>query len=113
MTHFRPRWSIKKTWDSWTAVPNFDALSAKLNQVQCTAGKLMNDTALYDRLNALTTQLEKLTTSLNQGQGTAGKLLQDQQLYDNMNKTVTELHGLLTDIRKDPKKFLSAKISIF
>jgi hypothetical protein len=34
-------------------------------------------------------------------------------LYDNMNKTVTELHALVADIRKDPKKFLSAKISIF
>jgi phospholipid/cholesterol/gamma-HCH transport system substrate-binding protein len=95
------------------ATANFESLSAKMNQGQGTAGKLMNDSALYDRLNAVTTQLEKLTTSLNQGQGTAGKLMQDQQLYDNINRTVTEMHDLLADIRKDPKKFLSAKISIF
>ena len=42
-----------------------------------------------------------------------GRLMQDRQLYDNINKTVTELHDLVADIRKDPKKFLSAKISIF
>jgi phospholipid/cholesterol/gamma-HCH transport system substrate-binding protein len=95
------------------ATSNFETLSTKLNQGQGTAGKLMTDSALYDRLNAVTAQLEKTTTNLNQGQGTMGKLMQDQQLYDNINKTVTELHALLVDIRKDPKKFLSAKISIF
>jgi phospholipid/cholesterol/gamma-HCH transport system substrate-binding protein len=95
------------------ATSNFEALSAKLNQGQGTAGKLVNDAVLYDRLNAVIGQLEKLTTSLNQGQGTAGKLLQDQQLYDNINKTVTEMHDLLADIRKDPRKFLSFKASIF
>jgi phospholipid/cholesterol/gamma-HCH transport system substrate-binding protein len=42
-----------------------------------------------------------------------GQLMQDKQLYDNMNKTVTELRDLLSDIRKDPKKFLTARISIF
>ena len=70
-------------------------------------------TALYDRLNAVTTQLEKLVTSLNQGQGTMGKLMQDQQLYENLNKTVTEMHALLVDIRKDPRKFLNLKVGIF
>jgi phospholipid/cholesterol/gamma-HCH transport system substrate-binding protein len=95
------------------ATSNFESLSAKLNQGQGTAGKLMNDSALYDRLNAVTTQLDQLTTKLNQGQGTMGQLMQDRQLYDNMNKTVTELHDLVADIRKDPKKFLNAKISIF
>jgi phospholipid/cholesterol/gamma-HCH transport system substrate-binding protein len=95
------------------ATSNFESLSAKLNRGQGTVGKLVNDTALYERLNAVTTQLEQLTTKLNQGQGTVGQLIQDRQLYDNINKTVTELHDLVADIRKDPKKFLSAKISIF
>lgn len=96
-----------------SATSNFESLSAKLNKGEGSAGKLMNDAALYNRLNAVTGQLEQLTTKLNQGEGTMGQLMQDRQLYDNMNKTVTELHALVADIRKDPKKFLSAKISIF
>ena len=76
-------------------------------------GKLMNDDALYQRLNAVTTKLEKLTTNLNQGQGTMGQLMNDKQLYDNLNKTVTEMQSLLADIRKDPKKFLNIRMSIF
>lgn len=92
---------------------NFEDLSSKLTKGEGTAGKLMTDSALYDRLNRVTADLEQLTTKLNQGHGTMGQLMQDRALYDNMNKTVSELHNLLADIRKDPKKFLIAKISIF
>lgn len=92
---------------------NFEDLSSKMNKGQGTAGKLVTDSALYDRLNGVTDNLEQLTAKLNRGQGTMGQLMQDRVLYDNMNKTVNELHDLLVDIRKDPKKFLSAKISIF
>ena len=42
-----------------------------------------------------------------------GQLMNDKQLYENMNKTVTEMQTLLTDIRKDPKKFLNFRMSIF
>lgn len=92
---------------------NINNLTAKLNQGQGTMGKLMNEDVLYQRLNTVTTNLERLTSNLNEGQGTMGQLLRDRQLYDNLNKTVTEMQSLIAEIRKDPKKFLSAKISIF
>lgn len=92
---------------------NLDSLTSKLDQGQGTMGKLINDDALYQRFNAVTTNLETLLTKLNQGQGTMGQLMNDKVLYENINKTVSELQALLTDIRKDPKKFLNAKISIF
>jgi phospholipid/cholesterol/gamma-HCH transport system substrate-binding protein len=57
--------------------------------------------------------MDALMNDLNAGKGTAGKLLHDQQLYDNMNHAVTELNGLLADIRRDPKKYLNVKVSIF
>jgi phospholipid/cholesterol/gamma-HCH transport system substrate-binding protein len=81
--------------------------------VKGTAGKLLNDDALYQRFNAVTTNLETLLTNLNKGQGTMGKLMNDQELYENINKTVGNVNALIGDIRKDPKKFLSFKMSIF
>ena len=42
-----------------------------------------------------------------------GQLMNDKQLYDNMNRTMTEMQQLLADIRKDPKKFLNFRMSIF
>jgi phospholipid/cholesterol/gamma-HCH transport system substrate-binding protein len=92
---------------------NFEALTGRLNRGEGTAGKLLNDTALYDRLDRLTEQLHTLTTNLNAGEGTAGRLLRDKQLYENMNQTVTELRDLFAEIRKDPKKYLNVKVSIF
>ena len=76
-------------------------------------GQLMNNDSLYKRLDGVTTNLEQLTAKLNQGEGTAGKLMNDTQLHDNINRTVTEMQQLLADIRKDPKKFLNVRMSIF
>jgi phospholipid/cholesterol/gamma-HCH transport system substrate-binding protein len=58
-------------------------------------------------------RLDLLTTRLNEGQGTAGQLLQDKQLYENMNEAAAELRSLIGDIRKDPKRYLNVKVSIF
>ncbi len=92
---------------------NFSSLSAKMNKGEGTMGQLMNNDALYKRLDAVTTNLEVLTAKLNKGEGTMGQLMNDKQLYDNLNKTVSEMQSLLTDIRKDPKRFLNFRMSIF
>ena len=92
---------------------NFSSLSARINKGEGTMGQLMNNDALYKRLDAVTTNLELLTAKLTKGEGTMGQLMNDRQLYDNLNKTVSEMQLLLTDIRKDPKKFLTFRMSIF
>jgi hypothetical protein len=76
-------------------------------------GKLLTEKELYDRLNSTINRLDELTRNLNQGQGTAGQLLHDKQLYDNMNSAANELKGLIGDIRKDPKRYLNVRVSIF
>jgi phospholipid/cholesterol/gamma-HCH transport system substrate-binding protein len=92
---------------------NFDKISGGLSRGEGTAGKLLTDEALYKRLDAVTGRLDTLLTRLNEGQGTAGQLLQDKKLYENMNGVVADMRALLGDIRKDPKKFLNVKVSIF
>ena len=92
---------------------NFETLSGKINKGEGTMGQLMNNDALYKRLDGVTTNLELLTSKLNQGQGTAGKLLNDTQLHDNINKTLVEMQQLLAEIKKDPKKYLNLRMSIF
>jgi phospholipid/cholesterol/gamma-HCH transport system substrate-binding protein len=61
----------------------------------------------------MTSRLDTLIQQLNDGQGSAGQLLRDKQLYENMNQAASELRGLIGDIRKDPKKYLNVKVSIF
>ena len=96
-----------------SATSNLDALVAKISSGEGTAGKLINDPALFNRLNSVTERLDTLVTKLNDGEGTAGQLLKDKQLYENMNGAVGDLRSLIADIRKDPRKFLNIRVSVF
>ena len=84
-----------------------------MNRGEGTVGKLMTDHTLFNRLTSLTERFDELLTRLNDGQGTAGQLLKDKQLYENMNGAVTDLRTLVADIRKDPRKYLNVRVSIF
>jgi phospholipid/cholesterol/gamma-HCH transport system substrate-binding protein len=92
---------------------NVEAVSERLAKGQGTAGKLLADDALYTRLNSMATRLDDLSARLQAGHGSAGRLLQDSALYENMNTAVAELRGLVSDIRRDPKKYLNVKVSLF
>jgi phospholipid/cholesterol/gamma-HCH transport system substrate-binding protein len=96
-----------------SASGNVDEITARLNKGEGTVGKLLTEKELYDRFNSLATRIDALTANLQKGQGTAGQLLQDKQLYENMNAAVNELRQLVGDIRKDPKKYLNVRVSIF
>ena len=95
------------------ATGNLKELTDRLNRGEGTAGKLLTDDTLFKRLNAVTAQFDQLVEKLNAGEGTAGQLLKDKQLYENMNGAVGDLRALITEIKKDPKKYLNVKVSIF
>jgi phospholipid/cholesterol/gamma-HCH transport system substrate-binding protein len=96
-----------------SASGNIDQLTGRLNRGEGTAGRLLTDKELYDRFNSLAGRVDGLANDLQKGQGTVGQLLQDKQLYDNMNAAASELRSLIGDIRKDPKKYLNVRVSIF
>jgi phospholipid/cholesterol/gamma-HCH transport system substrate-binding protein len=96
-----------------SATNNLDQVTGRLSRGEGTAGKLLTDQQMYDRFNSVAGRIDKLTADLQQGQGAAGQLLQNKQLYENMNGAANELKGLIADIRKDPKKYLNVRVSIF
>jgi phospholipid/cholesterol/gamma-HCH transport system substrate-binding protein len=96
-----------------SASSNLDQLTARLNRGEGTAGKLLTDKELYQRFTSVAERIDRLTAELAKGQGTAGQLLNDKQLYENMNAAASELRSLIGDIRKDPKKYLNVRVSIF
>jgi phospholipid/cholesterol/gamma-HCH transport system substrate-binding protein len=95
------------------ATANLKELTDRLNRGDGTAGKLLTDATLFNRLNSVTERFDQLVTKLNAGEGTAGQLLKDKQLYENMNGAVGDLRELITEIKKNPKKYLNVKVSIF
>jgi phospholipid/cholesterol/gamma-HCH transport system substrate-binding protein len=95
------------------ATSNLKELTDRLNRGEGTAGKLVTDATLFNRLNAVTDRFDQLMTKLNEGEGTAGQLLKDKQLYENMNGAVGDFRALIAEVKKDPKKYLNVKVSIF
>jgi phospholipid/cholesterol/gamma-HCH transport system substrate-binding protein len=85
----------------------------RINEGEGTLGALVRERALYDRLDSLSANIASITARLDRGDGTAGQLLHDKALYDNLNKTASEIQGLIADIRKDPRKYLRVKVSLF
>ena len=96
-----------------SASGNIDQFSARLNRGDNTVGKLLTEKELYERLNSVTQHLDELTKNLTQGEGSVGQALHNKELYDNMNGAANELRALIQEIRKDPKKYLNVKVSIF
>jgi phospholipid/cholesterol/gamma-HCH transport system substrate-binding protein len=92
---------------------NFEQISGRLTRGDNTAGKLLTEKELYDKLNSTVNRLDELTKSLNDGKGTAGLLLHDTKLYDTMNSAANEAKELIAAIKKDPKKYLNVRVSIF
>jgi phospholipid/cholesterol/gamma-HCH transport system substrate-binding protein len=96
-----------------SATANIDQVSARLTRNDNTVGRLLTERELYDKFNSLTARLDALTDNLQKGEGSAGQLLKDKQLYENMNAAASELRQLIGDIRKDPRKYLNVRVSIF
>ncbi len=103
--------ALAKSLSSATA--NFDQIGARLNRGDNTVGRLLTERELYDRFNSMLARLDTLADNLYKGEGSAGQLLRDKQLYENMNAAASELRQLVGDIRKDPRKYLNVRVSIF
>jgi phospholipid/cholesterol/gamma-HCH transport system substrate-binding protein len=95
------------------ATENLRTLTERLNAGDGTVGKLMTDPALFNGLTSAADRLDLLMKRLNDGDGTVGQLLKDRQLYENMNGAVNDVRSLIAEIKKDPKRYLNVRISIF
>jgi phospholipid/cholesterol/gamma-HCH transport system substrate-binding protein len=78
-----------------------------------TIGKLATDDSLFEKYREIGENLASATAKLNSNEGTTGKLFNDPQFYDNMTGLAGDMRLLVGDFRKNPKKFLRVKFSLF
>jgi phospholipid/cholesterol/gamma-HCH transport system substrate-binding protein len=71
-----------------------------LNSQNGTAGKLVNDPALYNKLTQVTTNLATVTRQISQGKGTLGKLINDDAMYERANSVVDRLNNIAVSLEK-------------
>lgn len=84
-----------------------------LNAGKGTAGKLLTDEEISKQLTMIAQKVNVTIDKLNAGQGTIGQLLVNPQLYDSVTGVSRELNSLLADVHKNPKKFLTIRLTLF
>lgn len=95
------------------AITKGNAMLGDVRAGKGTFGKLATDETLYNKLRDTSSNLADATAKLNRSDNTAGKLFTDPQLYDNLTGLSADMRALIADFRKNPKKFLSIKLTFF
>lgn len=75
-----------------------DTFFDTLNSKKGTAGMVMNDPQLYNKLTQVTTNLATITHSISKGDGTLGKLIRDDTLYQKLNGSVERLNNITASL---------------
>jgi phospholipid/cholesterol/gamma-HCH transport system substrate-binding protein len=95
------------------AISNSNAVIGDVRAGKGTLGKLATDETLYNKLRDTSSNLSEATAKLNRSDNTAGKLFSDPHLYDNLSGMTGDMRSLIADFRKNPKKFLTIKLTFF
>jgi phospholipid/cholesterol/gamma-HCH transport system substrate-binding protein len=64
-----------------------------------TVGRLFNDEALYNNLNATIRETEDVMKAVRSGNGSAGRFINDPALYNNANDIALQLKAITADLR--------------
>ncbi len=99
--------------DAHQTLDQIRQLVADMNAGKGTAGHLLKDPALGQRLDDLVAKFNTIVDKINSGQGTIGQLTTNPQLYDALTGATREFQSLAKDIRANPKKFLTIRLTIF
>lgn len=88
-------------------------LVAQVNSGQGTLGKLVKDEEFYRKLDELLAKLATTMDRVNSGQGTLGQLMVNPRLYESLAGATREFQSLAQDMRANPKKFLTIRLTLF
>jgi phospholipid/cholesterol/gamma-HCH transport system substrate-binding protein len=91
----------------------FNSLLADLQAGKGTAGKLLKDDQLHKRLDDLLAKFNGIADKMNSGQGTLGQFMVNPQLYESLSGVTREFQSLAKDMRANPKKFLTIRLTLF
>lgn len=75
-----------------------DTFVDTLNSTKGSAGKLINDPSLYNKLTQVASNLQTLTHDISHGKGSLGKLITDDSMYNKLNSTVDQLNSVSASI---------------
>jgi len=74
------------------------ALIDNVNNGKGTAGKFLNDNAVYDKLAATVDEAHKLVIDAHSGNGSIGRLLSDDEVYQGVKASIDRLNSTLIKV---------------
>jgi phospholipid/cholesterol/gamma-HCH transport system substrate-binding protein len=72
-----------------------EAIVAQVELGKGSIGRLLKDEDLYNRVNSIVVETEKVAKAINSGKGTIGRLLYDEELYSGLRLTMARVDSLL------------------
>ena len=84
-----------------------DSVATRFDRVSIELEKFVG------QLDTLSVSAREFAESLNNPEGTLKLLTDDRRLYDDLRKTADNIDDLISDIRANPKKYLTVKVSVF
>lgn len=71
-----------------------EAIVGQVELGKGSIGRLLKDEDLYNRVNSIATEADKLMKAVNTGKGTMGRLVYDEALYGDLRKTLGRLDSI-------------------
>ncbi len=65
------------------------------------------------RLDTLSSAAREFAESMNNPEGSLKLLMDDRRLYDDLRQTADNIDDLILDIKSNPKKYLTVRVSVF
>ena len=76
-----------------------DSILKTVESGQGNIGKLIKDEELYDRVNVIASQVQKLVSDIQNSKGTISKLLYEDGLYNDLRKPIQRLDVIMADLQ--------------
>lgn len=84
-----------------------DSVTNRVDRVTIELEKFIHN------LDTLSSAAREFANSMNNPDGSLKLLMDDRRLYDDLRKTADNIDDLILDIKANPKKYLSVRVSVF
>jgi phospholipid/cholesterol/gamma-HCH transport system substrate-binding protein len=101
---------FRRTMAKFSNMIDSAMVDSTVKNVRTTSANMNRLIAQIDSTNG---QIRLLVDKANNGRGSVGMLLNDTTLYTNVRNLVATMDSLLIDFKKDPKKYINVRITVF
>ena len=101
---------FRRTTNKFASMIDSAQVDSTVKGVKTMTANMGNLIRQVDSTNA---ELRTLVAKANNGRGSLGMLLNDTTLYINVRNLIATTDSLLNDFKKDPKKYINVRITVF